>query len=548
MAHCNPQLKYTVSVPGVGRSSAGSIAGLQVGGKGLGSLVEGVVDGDAATMWLDIEAPTSDDIAALERVFAIDRDTVQRLHSGAAGEHVQPECAARGQALYLCWAEVAADDASTNEYLLRGGPVEMDVPSNDSTMVAGQGWTGGYVPVPPWMQPSATQVLSRLNLQRRTKVEPADIPDEPQWEDARRQRIQQTLGLIDKPVVASKARLHAALRRWGNEQWWREVDSADAQRGKHKPWWQDAGGADARRAARDPAWLAEQLAQGARELIGYRIVQVWARGSVLLTLHSHASSVIAGVAAELGAEPRLRSAEPLAVVQALVERWVHATAACLAVLEQHTDVMDADLTQPVHTRSLEAASWTPVIARCRKASLALLRRCQINEAVLEQLCGAARAIWGCNPAAHAASQLPPPMPAGRRLSVLDASAFNWAQQLGALRQQHERSVQARGLFKKAEQRLSRLHRILLDRQKLRLLSTQKQIHRYFRILVTVELVFLPIELWYNVDNLNGITTPGHLQPESASDEDFWLTVLGMLIWAVAAIIIYAAYVKFFERK
>ncbi|KAJ2110173.1 hypothetical protein GGF48_005656, partial [Coemansia sp. RSA 921] len=84
--------------------------------------------------------------------------------------------------------------------------------------------------------------------------------------------------------------------------------------------------------------------------------------------------------------------------------------------------------------------------------------------------------------------------------------------------------------------------------RLRLLSTQKQIHRYFRILVTVELVFLPIELWYNVDNLNGITTPGELQPEKANDEDFWLTVLGMIVWAVAAILIYAVYTKFFERK
>ncbi|KAJ2326667.1 hypothetical protein GGI00_004684, partial [Coemansia sp. RSA 2681] len=103
-------------------------------------------------------------------------------------------------------------------------------------------------------------------------------------------------------------------------------------------------------------------------------------------------------------------------------------------------------------------------------------------------------------------------------------------------------------YKKAEERLSRLHTILLDRQRLRLVSTQREIHQYFRILISVSLVFLPIELWYNLDNLNGIGTPGTLQPGDASDEDFLLTVLGMMVWAVAAILLYAVYIQFFERK
>ncbi|KAJ1856410.1 hypothetical protein GGH12_002112 [Coemansia sp. RSA 1822] len=488
MAQCKLQRKYTVSVPGVGRSTADSIGGLRINGNSLSELTERVLQSNAETIWLDIQAPTGGDVAALERVFGIDSDTTQKMQMGASGLHVDPGSSMLKHALYVCWAEVA-DDTLTSEYLQHGryGPLATSPRSDTSG-----GWSGGYVPVPPWMQPSATQVLSRFNLQRRVpKGESTDVPDEPQWEDARRLHVQETLRLIAKPVVASKARLRAVLRQWGHDAWF------------------DAASADSQYAARDPAWLTEQLAQGARELLGYRIVQVWAHGPVLLTLHRHASAAIAQVSDSLHVPTK-----PLLIIRALAERWVHAATQGLRVIEQHTDVLDADLTRPVRAGSFEAANWTPVIARCRKASLALLRRCQINEDVLDQLCNAV-----CN-----------------------------TMEQRVLREQIEQSARSRGLFKKAEQRLSRLHRILLDRQRLRLLSTQKQIHRYFRVLVTVELVFLPIELWYNVDNLNGITTPGELQPARANDEDFWLTVLGMIVWAVAAILIYAVYTKFFERK
>ncbi|KAJ1757994.1 hypothetical protein LPJ77_001804 [Coemansia sp. RSA 2523] len=487
MAQCELHRKYTLSVPGMGRSTADSIGGLQIQGSTLSELTERAMH-DTLTIWLDIQAPTPGDVAALERVFGIDIDTAQKMQMGALGSHVDPGSSTHNHALYVCWAEVT-DDTLTSEYLQHGryGPIATSPLSDTSG-----GWSGGYVPVPPWMQPSATQVLSRFNLQRRVpKGESTDIPDEPQWEDARRLHVQETLRLIAKPVVASKARLRSVVRRWGQDAWF-EVASADSQ---HE--------------ARDPAWLTEQLAQNARELLGYRIVQVWMHGPVLLTLHRHASAAIAKVSDGLHGPTT-----PLSIIQLLAERWVHATASGLRVIEQHTDVLDADLTRPVRAGSFEAANWTPVIARCRKASLALLRRCQINKDVLDQLCTAQ-----CTTTEH-----------------------------HILHQQINQSLHFRGLFKKAEQRLSRLHRILLDRQRLRLLSTQKQIHRYFRILVTVELVFLPIELWYNVDNLNGITTPGELQPEKANDEDFWLTVLGMIVWAVAAILIYAVYTKFFERK
>ncbi|KAJ1844150.1 hypothetical protein H4S02_001075 [Coemansia sp. RSA 2611] len=508
MTQCNLPRKYTVSVPGLGCSCADSIQGLRIANADIGALVERVVVADAAkTIWLDIQSPTIDDVAALEGIFGIDSDTVQRLQCGAAGQGVDAECLSTAQSLYICWAEVAASAVSASQYFAGGGSNGSGEHARhsgvDSDATAVDGWSGGYVPVPPWMQPSATEVLSRLNLQRKPrKADPVDVTSDPRWEDARRRHIRQILGLISKPVVSNTERMRAVLRRWGpgHEQWWQEVlSTSSTQR---------------RRPAHNIERLTKQLGQGARELIGYRAVQVWTRGPVLVTLHRYASESLQRTQSKFRAhDPRLHTTEPLAIIQMLVEHWEHATRGCLQILEQFTDLLDRDLTIPVRTRSLEAANWTPVIARCRKASLAFLRRCQINETVLNQLC---RVV---------------PSQARQELEL-----------------QRARSADARILYKKTEQRLSRLHRILLDRQRLRLVSTQKEIHRYFRILVTVELVFLPIELWYNVDNLNGITTPGELQPENATDEDFWLSVVGMVVWAIAAIALYAIYTKFFERK
>ncbi|KAJ2448344.1 hypothetical protein EV183_005486 [Coemansia sp. RSA 2336] len=543
MTRGNPLRKYTVGVPGLGQNACDRIQGLQLDKSDLSEVVERVVSGEAAAVWLDIQEPTLEDIAALERIFGIESSIVERLLCGVSADHIDPECIAAGESLYCSWAEVTASSDDISQYFSRGQLKDPETAnaslgttdSNDTTLVAEQrsGWTGSYIPVPPWLQPSATQVLTQLHLQRKPKNgDLADIEDDPQGETARRNHIQQVLGLIDRPMITSKRRIRRALERWGpgHEQWWREVLNSTAVK---------------RRPVRDMERLAnELLGRGARDLIGYRVVQIWIRGPVMITLHRTPSETIQQLMKELSSSGEfLRKAEPLALVQGLIECWVQATTAFVAVIDEYTDMLDKDLTHPVRTRSLEAASWTPVIARCRKASLALLRRCQINEAVLDQLCGAAHGLWLLTSTAEW-----PPLPLGRRLKVAEIAECSHRHQLGILHQQLARLVEARGLYKKAEQRLSRLHRILLDRQRLRLLSTQKEIHKYFRVLVTVELVFLPIELWYNVDNLNGITTPGELQPDHANDDDFWLTVVGMVVWAVAAIMLYTLYTKFFERK
>ncbi|KAJ2712310.1 hypothetical protein H4R19_002820 [Coemansia spiralis] len=548
-----PPRKYSACVPGLGLDAADSVGGLRIDGAGICALVERAAagweqrqagaasaPGQPAAVWLDILGPTVDDIAALASVFGIGGDALQRLLAGASSRVLDPECVADGRSLYLCWAEVSGTDASTSQYILRGSHIDAADDAPDGTLLPGQTraadcpdtavvsdetavgggarrreWPGGYVPVHPWMQPSATQVLSRLNLpKRRTSSTYDDVLGDPQAAAARQMQAGQILELLDKPVVRNRERMRSVLQRWGpvREQWWKEV--LNSTQGSH-----GTNSSSRRARVKQLRRLAEQLGQGARETIGHRTVQLWLSGPVVLSLHRHPSDVMTTVAREMAQrDPRQAAAEPLAVVQGLVEHWVRTAASRLPVIDKWSDMLDHDLTHPVRIQSIEMANWSPVIARGRKASLALLRRCQVNESVLRQLCTAVHS------------------PAPQR-------------QLDALCRQRTRTADLRDLYKKAEQRLSRLHRMLLDRQRLRIIQTQKEIHRYFRILVTVELVFLPIELWYNLDNLNGITTPGRLQlPSEATDEDFWLTVLGMAVWAAIAIALYSLYTKFFELR
>ncbi|KAJ2554139.1 hypothetical protein EV175_002691 [Coemansia sp. RSA 1933] len=583
--------KYTVCIPGIGNSSSCSITGLSVNGLPFARLVETVVGRAGQTrqqaqtdsvnpdtsssnkectqpklapfnmVWLDIERPTKDDIVALSRIFDIDGAATERLLKGAgAGCLPGPECLSReGGSLYACWAETTTHDASTKTYLDKGVFRERAKGSRSSALAGGGekqnndsegsgGWIGQYIPMFPWLQPSATEIHGRFHLQKKRQSAHMRSKDPEEWklESARRQHVDQIFSMIYRlPAITNKDRTLQAIDRWGpgHEQWRREVVNSA-----------DASGKQSRSESRN---IADQIGRDFQNLIGYRLVQVWICGPIALTFHASPSAAIRQAMQELVGSPRLSTkVAPLAVIQSVVGRWVHATKESLWVLERYADKLDHDLSQPVQIESLEAANWTPVIARCRKVSLALLRRCQTNEAVLIQMCKAAHTLilpqmWLPNSmrsAAAAEDFSAVPIPLGRPMSIGDIIKFKRPRhQLGVFVQQKAFISDTRKRYKQVEQRLSRLHRILLDRQRLRLLAAQKDIQQYFRILVTVEIVFLPIELWHNLDNLNGIATPGALQPNDATDEDFWLTVLGCLVWAISGVLLYTLYIKFFER-
>ncbi|KAJ2581873.1 hypothetical protein GGH95_001848 [Coemansia sp. RSA 1836] len=559
--------KFAVCVPGVGMATASSIRGLCVDGMGFEELVEQAVSEweqqqqqlqanwlhrpsrvqqQPSCIWLDVQSPTEDDINALACIFDIDSTTVRHLLSVRAGKMPSPECVVADMSLYLCWAETTATDASAKQYISRGtidccGQQEDEEEAVSSEQPSAAS-AGGYIPVPPWLQPSATQVLSHLNLGKRRRRRETELSEREAvtlgLETVQREQVHEMLALLDRPVVANKERTRAALQRWGPEyrQWWQEVLLSI----------KDEQPRQADKAAR----MSERLGRGTRELIGYRLVQAWTRGAVLLTFRTEASRTVEAVMSGL-ARPsqRLHTIGASAIVEHFMVHWVSTTRDCLDVIERYADRLDHDLTRPVQTLSTEAASWTPVIARCRKVALALLRHCQANEAVVTQLCSAIRTMR-----MSSACCLAPDC----TLPAAGANASSWARHCKTGETphysddsrwwQHSGAAAILKQYKKAEERLSRLHTILLGRQRLRLVSTQREIHQYFRILISVSLVFLPIELWYNLDNLNGIGTPGTLQPGDASDEDFLLTVLGMMVWAVAAILLYAVYIQFFERK
>ncbi|KAJ2722849.1 hypothetical protein GGI07_003036 [Coemansia sp. Benny D115] len=564
--------KYRVSVPGLGTGASDDIKELRIQDKNFTQLVETVFDNweprhnhtgytvskqDPRTIWLDVCCPAKTDVDALSSIFGIDPSTVNRLNDGIAGKGVDSECRSVDTSLYLCWAETTASKRSAAQYFTYGtvdqhataaGGARASSTADelsagttavgDQTNVTESSWMGGYFPVPPWLQPSATQVLSRLDLRKRPRKNKAGEPiaNQAGIDAARRQHMKQLLQMFSKPTVVNKERTVAVLRRWGPtyDTWHKEVINSDHSRPP---------------SSQVSKKIVEQLSREARHLIGYQPVQVWIQGPVVLTFHMAGSNAIDRVMLEMeGSEAHMASVDPLAIVAGLVGHWIQAAHRCLDVVEAYADRLDDDLTSPVVSRSAEAASWTPVIARCRKTALALLRRCQVDEALLGQLSSAAVHLQPTTLTIKSTATEPPPLPFGRQMTMQDIAAHLPGQRAGVLRQQRTLAANLRDEYKKAERRFSRLHTMLLDRQRLRLLSTQKHIHQYFRILVTVELVFLPIELWYNLDNLNGITTPGHLQPDLNSDTDFWYTVMGILVWAAMAILLYAIYIKFFERK
>ncbi|KAI8318607.1 hypothetical protein GQ54DRAFT_76958 [Martensiomyces pterosporus] len=595
--------KYTVYVPGAGISSSTSIKKLRVNGSSFSQMVDSAVsewercehsqwNDDQHSMhqilppdkprsiWLDVTSPSVSDITALAQIFDMEDSVAGHLLHGIH-KLPSPGCKVADKSLYLCWAETTASADSVGRYIVRGAFEQPEInavaggASADGDGISRQSThlVGGYIPVPPWLQPSATQIGKAVGFMKMETLgeneNDRDAEGLGAMEAARQKHIQQLLSLLDRPRQMSKSRIQAALKRWGpGHERWQDIVSKTEQI-----------------APAFAASAAEQVSRAARELVGYRVVQVWMRGPVVLTFHQDRSLAVDGVMSELASlgngsgsmSPAAVEAE--SIVQGLIEHWVHAASSPLCTLEKFADKLDHELTQPLRSLSIEASQWTPVIARCRKIALALLRRTQANEAVLGQLCRTCRALhpesyitdsqdmmyqyraWFSRPATrHALRTLrtscdPPsarlvmhhnsPALSRRGASMHDVVRYGKLRRHEALWLQYSRTTDARTMYKRAEQRISRLHKMMLDRQRQRLLSTQQSIHQYFRILVTVELVFLPLELWYNLDNMNGITTPGRLQPEGSGDMDFWLTLLGSVIWAITAISLYAIYSRFF---
>ncbi|KAJ1961511.1 hypothetical protein GGI12_003209 [Dipsacomyces acuminosporus] len=553
--------KYALYVSGVGAASSNSISELHINNTGFRQAVEAAVlqqhASEPCTVWLDVTCPTASDITALTQIFDIEDSTGFQLLQGTR-KQLTPGSKIADGSLYLCWAETTATVEGIGRYIVKGAfdeqPPTVASPESagkdaDSCRDEGQSTTliGGYIPIPPWLQPSSTQVNAAAGVMlNRRKPKKDDSRSLAAMEDARQRYVQQLLSLLDRPKHAYRSNIQAVLKRWGpGHEKWQKI-SVDASVGK----------------SLFTTSAIQRVSQERNDLVGYNIVQVWTRGAFVLTFHQCRSLAIDSVMGQLEALAKgaigSKSAHPTeatSIVQGLIEHWVHATGRYLHTLERLADKLDHELTHPLPKTSIEASQWTPAIARSRKIALALLRRSQVNEAVLGRLCRRFRAFHlGGNEsqlpskaATAAAPHICSDSSPGHRAEMHDIVGRTDLQQHEALWLQCSRMAGTRMMYKQTEQRLSRLYTMILDRQKLRLLSLQQQIHKSFRLLVTVELVVLPIELWYNVDNLNGITTPGRLQPENEGHLDFYLEVLGMVVWGVTATFVYSIYSKFYAE-
>ncbi|KAJ1812256.1 hypothetical protein LPJ75_003737, partial [Coemansia sp. RSA 2598] len=276
--------KYTLCVPGLGTASSDSITELGIDGLGFSQLVErasrnrvrqqsstsDIEQRDACnTVWLDILLPCQGDINALAAIFDISTAIIHRLSGNIGDEAANPECKVADTSLYLCWAESTASTNGAAKYFSYGtigdgdnggdfkdgvatesstttavtvaasetdkkakGPATVAAPTDGSLdsvreNAARASWIGGYFPVPPWMQPSATQVLSRLDLRKRPKKNEAGeaiVASQSAIESVRRQNMKHILSMLSKPAVANKERTWRVLKRWGpgHEQWWQE--------------------------------------------------------------------------------------------------------------------------------------------------------------------------------------------------------------------------------------------------------------------------------------------------------------------------------------
>ncbi|KAJ1959913.1 hypothetical protein GGI12_004091 [Dipsacomyces acuminosporus] len=235
-----------------------------------------------------------------------------------------------------------------------------------------------------------------------------------------------------------------------------------------------------------------------------------------------------------------------AVVQGLMAYWIHETQKCIGLLGRYANRLASDTVQPVVQRSREASQWMPVVARCRKVALALLRQCQVNESVLLQLAQTQCPEDTASTPGKQHQKLWRSFSSSRKFSMSDVILHRrlcGGHVYRLLQQQQERHI---GGYKLIERRFSIFDSALMARQRQRLLITEKSILRLMAWGLAIGLIVDCIELWKHLDNMNHITTPGRLY-ESDPMRFHW-TVLVFALWTIIATVGFMFYFKRLTRR
>ncbi|KAJ1852456.1 hypothetical protein GGH12_002120 [Coemansia sp. RSA 1822] len=421
-----PQNKYTLNVPGRGTCTSGNIGSLKVGGHSLEQLLESSTSGTyEQTVWLDIESPTLYDVESIAKVFNINHNIAQHMYNtrNPTTGQLEATCQHNNDQLYLCLTEPVITKHTIHSWC--------------NTSTSGPLW-------------------SKANETRNAKQQ---------------ERLEQIKALLDTSRAhtrGSRSNWRVA-RRWGHEKW-QTVLRADH---------------DARISRRNS--INTDIKVAVQLPFQTRVVRVWTRSNVVVTLHTQGSWTVERTrdALKHGHESADR------VLQTLVSSWVHNSHTSLGHLHTYSDVL-AEQTAQAHTKSRDINEWATCAHRAHTLALHLLRHSHVTTHVLRRL--------HTRRSTRAIKQL--------------------------LAQQHG-TVKA---YVHVEQRLAHLNHVVFARLRQQLLLAGTSILDAMNVCLVAHLVAAPLQLWTNVDNLNGISTPGRLLGDDG--RMFYWQFLVFAVWTL----------------
>ncbi|KAJ2589611.1 hypothetical protein IWW49_002408 [Coemansia sp. RSA 1797] len=313
--------------------------------------------------------------------------------------------------------------------------------------------------------------------------------DGPRWSKAnenhnakqRERRLEQIKALLDTSHAhtrGSRSNWRVA-RQWGHEKW------QSMLRADH----------DARISRRNSINISN-IYVNVQLPFQTHVVRVWTRGRIVVTLHSRGSWTVERTRDALnkcgsGCESADR------VLQTLVSSWVHNSHTILGHLHTYSDVLAEQTSRPQHPQPRDINEWATCAHRAHTLALYLLRHSHATTHVLRRL-----------------------------------HTYRPTRALKQLLSQQNGTVRA---YAHVEQRLAHLNNVVFARLRQQLLLAGTSILDAMNVCLVAHLVAAPLQLWTNVDNLNGITTPGRLLGDDG--RMFYWQFLVFAVWTVCVCLV-----------
>ncbi|KAJ2840577.1 hypothetical protein FBU31_000302 [Coemansia sp. 'formosensis'] len=410
----------------------------------------------------------------------ISRELWQHSHSQ---QSTIAQCRRTSSELYLTWVETLADASSISTYCSAGTP-------------------GDSVDVPDWLDSRAKgrqlfTGMSLLQMAHRIRMPASEKGQMSKQADVHvAERATRLLQLLEQ--VAAK-RKHAAAC----------IRDLQAELGRQRFAAKQHGRV---RGLAPPA-------PATNELVKTQVIQMWVSGPIVLTIRPRSSYTWA-IDRVLRDVSLLHAAHVTSdsIIQLILNSSIHATSGCLSQLTQICNQATYELSQPAVSSIHEAVHWIPMLARCRKISLHLLRHSQANQSALRDILTSKHTPVSTRVCGQ-------PMSLDQ---IVQYDSEHRSVVYGIL------EVQQRSIYldyRRVERRLSIINSSLLARQQQRLLLSEVSILRAINWGLGMELIVTPIEFWHHADNMN-LLTPGRLLRNNPTLFYWYLLAFG--IWGLLA--------------